>query len=44
MSMRPCVGVLAKLLGREVRFAEDCIGERVEAAVAQLKDGEILLL
>jgi phosphoglycerate kinase len=44
MSMRPCVGVLAKLLGREVRFADDCIGERVEAAVAQLKDGEVLLL
>jgi len=44
MSMRPCVDVLAKLLGRSVRFAEDCIGERVEAAVAQLKDGEILLL
>jgi phosphoglycerate kinase len=44
MSMQPCVDVLAKLLGRGVRFAEDCIGERVEAAVAQLKDGEILLL
>lgn len=44
MSMRPCVDVLAKLLGRGVGFAEDCIGEQVEAAVAQLKDGEILLL
>ena len=44
MSMRPCAGVLAQLLGREVRFADDCVGERVEAAVAQLKDGEILLL
>ncbi|MCU0564684.1 MAG: phosphoglycerate kinase, partial [Desulfobacterales bacterium] len=39
MSMRPCVDVLAKLLGRNVRFVEDCIGARVEAAVAQLQDG-----
>jgi len=44
MSMRPCVEVLAGLLGREVRFVEDCIGERVEAAVAKMKDGEVLLL
>jgi phosphoglycerate kinase len=44
MSMRPCVDVLARLLGRKVRFVEDCIGERVEAAVAQLQDGDVLLL
>jgi phosphoglycerate kinase len=44
MSMRPCVDVLAKLLGRNVRFVEDCIGARVEAAVAQLQDGDVLLL
>jgi len=44
MSMRPCVGVLAQLLDREVRFADDCMGEPVEAAVAQLKDGEVLLI
>ncbi len=44
MSMRPCVDVLAKLLSRNVHFVEDCTGERVEAAVAQLKEGEVLLL
>jgi phosphoglycerate kinase len=44
MSLRPCAEVLAKLLGREVQFADDCIGERVEAAVAKMKDGEVLLL
>jgi len=27
-----------------VQFVEDCIGERVEAAVAKMKDGEVLLL
>jgi phosphoglycerate kinase len=44
MSMQPCVEVLAGLLGKEVLFVADCIGERVEAAVAKLKDGEVLLL
>jgi phosphoglycerate kinase len=44
MSLRPCVEVLAKLLGRNVGFVEDCVGKRVEAAVAGLKDGEVLLL
>ena len=44
MSMRPCVDVLAKLLARNVQFVEDCVGEKVEAAAAQLKDGEVLLL
>jgi phosphoglycerate kinase len=27
-----------------VQFVEDCVGEGVEAAAAQLKDGEVLLL
>lgn len=44
MSMQPCVDVLAKHLGRNVHFVSDCVGERVEAAAAQLKDGEVLLL
>jgi phosphoglycerate kinase len=44
MSMRPCVDVLTRLLARNVHFVEDCVGARVEAAAAQLKDGEILLL
>src|SRR3989338_1903281 len=37
-------GRLAKILGREVRAAEDCIGAEVEKAVANLKEGQILLL
>jgi phosphoglycerate kinase len=44
MSMRPCVEALAKLLAKKVNFVEDCVGGRVEAAVAQLKNGEVLLL
>jgi phosphoglycerate kinase len=44
MSLAPCAPVLSGLLGRPVAFADDCIGEAVESAVAALADGEILLL
>jgi phosphoglycerate kinase len=44
MSLRPCLEVLEKQLGREVFFADDCVGEKAEAAAAKLKDGEVLLL
>ncbi len=35
---------LAKLTGWSVRFISDCVGEKVDEAVAAWKDGEILLL
>jgi phosphoglycerate kinase len=44
MSLRPLVAPLTDILGRPVAFAEDCIGPVAEAAVAALKDGEVLLL
>ncbi|MCJ7771510.1 MAG: phosphoglycerate kinase [Desulfobacterales bacterium] len=44
MSLRPCAHVLSKLLGKEVSFIDDCIGESVLAAVGKLKEGDILLL
>ncbi len=44
MSLAPCVTVLNALLGRKVRFVEDCTGEKVEAAVNHLGEGDILLL
>jgi len=44
MSLRPVAARLGELLGRPVGFVEDCIGEQVEAAVAALRDGEVLLL
>lgn len=43
-SLRPAADRLSALLGREVRFADDCVGESVTAAAAQLADGEALLL
>jgi phosphoglycerate kinase len=44
MSLKPVVPVLAKVLGRPVAFAEDCIGDVASAAVAKLKDRDVLLL
>jgi phosphoglycerate kinase len=44
MSLKPCVEVLAELLGKDIGFVHDCIGEDVEAAVGNLGDGEIFLL
>ena len=44
MSLAPVAVKLAELLGKPVGFVDDCIGEKVEAAAAALKDGEVLLL
>ncbi len=44
LSLRPCVKVLEKHLGRPVAFANDCIGETASNAAAQLSAGGILLL
>jgi phosphoglycerate kinase len=43
-SLGPVAAALEEHLERPVAFAEDCIGEPAEAAVAKLKDGEVLLL
>jgi len=44
MSLKPVVAPLAKAVGRDVAFAEDCVGEKAEAAVKAMKDGDVLLL
>lgn len=43
-SMAPVAPVLAEHLGVPVAFAEDCIGEKVAAALAELPEGGVLLL
>jgi phosphoglycerate kinase len=43
-SLAPVASEFAALLGRPVRFAEDCIGEEVEVLASRLTDGEVLLL
>jgi len=44
MSLKPIVPALSKAVGKPVAFAQDCVGEKAEAAVAKLKNGDILLL
>jgi phosphoglycerate kinase len=44
LSLRPVSERLAELLGRPVAFCDECVGPVAEAAVAQLRDGEMLLL
>jgi len=43
-SLRPVAAKLGELLGRPVRFAEDCVGEAAENAAAALGRGEVALL
>jgi len=43
-SLRPVAEHLARLLGRPVAFADDCVGEPAESKVAAMSDGEVLLL
>ena len=43
-SLKPVAPALAKLLGRDVAFAEDCVGEAAEKAAAALPEGGVLLL
>jgi len=43
-TLEPVARKLAELLGKNVAFAKDAIGEDSKAKVAVLKDGEILLL
>lgn len=43
-SLKPLAAALAHDAKRPVAFAPDCIGPQAEAAVAALKDGDILLL
>lgn len=43
-SLRHIVGRASEILGVDVKFVEDCVGNKVAAAVADLGPGEILLL
>ncbi len=44
LSLKPVSKRLGEILGREVKFSPDIIGERVENLKNSLKEGEILLL
>jgi phosphoglycerate kinase len=44
LSLRPVAERLGQLIDAPVAFADDCVGEVAEAAVAALGDGDVLLL
>jgi len=43
-SLKPIAAELEKLLGKPVKFLDDCVGPAVESACAALKPGEVVLL
>jgi phosphoglycerate kinase len=44
LSLAPIAKATGDVIGKPVAFAADCIGDKAAAAVAALKDGDILLL
>lgn len=44
MRLTPVAARLSELLGKEVKKTDDCIGDEVAAAVANMQDGDVLLL
>lgn len=43
-SLKPVAERLKELLGRDVIFAPDCIGNEVKAIISKMKEGDIVLL
>jgi phosphoglycerate kinase len=43
-SLAPVAPYLAKLLGRPVAMANDCVGPEVQAQISAMQDGDVLLL
>ena len=43
-SLKHIVKEVSKIIGVQVQFSEDCIGEKAQKAVAELENGELLLL
>ena len=44
MSLRPLIDPCSDTLGRAIAFADDCIGPVAEAAVAALRDSDVVML
>src|SRR4029078_826720 len=43
-SLKPVADEVARVLGREVAFADDCIGDAAKAAIEKMKAGDVLVL
>jgi len=44
MSLEPAGERLSQLLGQDVTFADDCVGDGVKKLVGEMRDGQVLLL
>ncbi|MGY8914743.1 MAG: phosphoglycerate kinase [Flavobacteriales bacterium] len=44
MSLEHILDKVSEIIGVKVKFVNDCVGEVAEKAVAELKDGEVLML
>ncbi|MCD6505470.1 phosphoglycerate kinase [Candidatus Poribacteria bacterium] len=44
LSLKPVSKRLSELLGKEVKMAPDCIGDEVRRMVAEMKEGDVILL
>src|SRR5690242_19512428 len=44
MSLKPVVAPLAKLVGKDIAWADDCIGEQAAATISAMKPGDVALL
>lgn len=43
-TLKPVAEELSKLLGKPVKFVDDCVGEKAEVATANLNPGDVVLL
>ncbi len=44
LTLKPCAAILSGLLGKEVPFVDDCVGEKAQKAVDAMKPGDVILL
>jgi len=44
MRMAPVAKALSQLLGSEVKYVDECVGEKVKAVAQSLQEGDVLLL
>ncbi len=44
MSLAPVAATLAELLGQDVRFVAECVGDQVKAAVAEMQPKQLVML
>ena len=44
MSLKHIIDKVSDIIGVQLKFVDDCVGEKAENAVAELKEGEVLLL